>query len=512
MSSSTAATEDPRSHLAGDLAVGLASLAFFLFSVPVWSDALILGNDVVPYAVGLRASGTHALANPHHLGFHPLAWLALQVLGLFGQGTSSVVDALHAQIWISSAGGAVTAVILHRFARELCGARLALALVVAFCAAAGNWLYAAVGESYLPATACVAGLLVEALRARLGLIALRVPVLALWLLLATVMRQDAVFVAIALPLLLPLPAATRVIALAGCASLATYFAVWSAAGDVGFLPWLRGLADLGEWGGGLPSWFDLQLGAVTLQHALHFGVRYPGATTVASLATTALLVAAAWPARGARRGERAAGLRGALLGLLVYTVVRHAFFTWWQPGNMEYHAGTLLPLSLVLVLAASTHAPPRRRAVGLTSLAALLLVAGNWSSLIEPNRATTMDDRVDRVLAEAGPQALVLSLTGLQHYAVLRAERPGVEAHSIVDAARFAREEDLAAIEAQVEAHLASGHSVVVLRDSVLSARLGLGEQRLEPALIEIFFRHGTVERFTDDRDEVFALVIARGP
>jgi hypothetical protein len=489
--------------------VWLAATILYRTSLPLDSDGLILGNDVVPYATQLARGSLEGLCNAHHLAFHPLAWIAAQgqALAAGRGGDLTVADALAGQIWISALGGATAVALLFGFARALLGLGPALALTAAYATAAGNWLYASVGETYLPATAAQAGLLVCALRMGSRPRAPHFLPVALWLTAACLLRQDSVLVCAALPLLLRWRTAAAAVTVAGLATLSVYglaFALCSGP-RAQFLPWLRGLADSGLWGTTAPGWFEALVGVVTLQHALGFGVRYGAWATASSLLATACLVLAALPGRNAAAG---AALRRPIVALLAFALLRHGFFTWWQAGNVEYHTGTLLPLFLAAVLGAAQARPPRWRATGSAALAALLLATSNGLVLVLPNRATELADQYAATLAVAGEGPLVISTSALQHYAALRAAVPDVPLLAPFVAAQFAAPEELRPVVEAAAAHLARGRAVVVLRDAVLPRRLAMGELRLAPEFLTALAELGAAERRVDQRGEVYGLLI----
>lgn len=186
--------------------LGVASFALYLASAPVTSDALLLGNDVVPYAVELASGDRAALFDAHHLLFHPLAALLAPLVSLGGRA-GPVQAALLAQVLVSALGGALAVAAIARASGALAGARAAWVVGLLFATAIGNWLYASVGETYLPATAALAWLWGDALRARArggSIGAVRLGALAL---LACLLRQDSV---LALPWLVLVAPVRRV--------------------------------------------------------------------------------------------------------------------------------------------------------------------------------------------------------------------------------------------------------------------------------------------------------------
>ncbi|MEZ5979246.1 MAG: hypothetical protein R3F34_13620 [Planctomycetota bacterium] len=179
------------------------------------SDGQLLGNDAIPYAgsIASGARGEWLLAN--HLLPHVAAAVLHGVgakLGLLGAG---MLGAIAAEQLVSAAAGATAVVLLAAVARRLSGSKgVGVAVGAVFACAAAPWLYAAVGETYLPAAAVEAWLVLETLRlvqgdgsrARLAAAAA----------IAVLVREDAVFA-----LLVPLVALrTRAVAPLAAATVA----------------------------------------------------------------------------------------------------------------------------------------------------------------------------------------------------------------------------------------------------------------------------------------------------
>ncbi len=450
-----------------------AAALLYLLTFPVGSDGLILGNDVVPYALGL-VSG-EGLWNAHHLLFHPLA--ALVARALAGGGAPALEDALRAQQVVSALGGAAACLVVFRWTAALAGPMLGAWVAALFGLSAGTWLYASVGETYLPATAATAALLAGAGRARLAGRAPGVAATTGWLLLALLLRQDAVLVVPSLWIL----AGARVgglvaTALAGAGALGASAAAWGLADPgTGLVDWLRGLERTGLWGGPVGG-DDVARGLGVLALALVF-VPLPFLRFV--LATWLAAFAGLIPFRRLDGpGRRVA------LALVAFALVRTAFFTWWQPGNLEFHAGTLLPLALLAGLLLEPRPRFLARVVRtLPQLASLALVAsGNAMLLVRPNQATELAERSERVLGWAGAgeredrAGLVVALDRLQLYALQRvpaAERGAVELLDASDAAAGGDPARTAAARAVIDRALAEGRPVVAIRDVVLVDRLG---------------------------------------
>lgn len=481
-------------------AVFLTGLLFVVYAGTFsgLSDGRILGNDAIGYASEL-ARGTPHL-NPHHLAFHPLAAAIQGLLAPFENDAFRLRTALGlamtAQVLLSALGGALAALFFYRAARmalgEARGANAAaLALTAALAFSAGHWLYASVGETYLPAIAAETLLIGLALRERLGSPA---PLLGLVaaLVAAVLLRQDSVLVALPVALLLTPRRGALVLASAGALALSLYVVAWLGADTgVGFTTWLRGLANSGLWGapvslkslgvGGTlaltslsyPLWF-------ASQGFLHGHTDRATASLLMGLAPWVLLVLG--PRLGRLRGggstteSLSAERRRALLALLAFALLRFSFFAWWQPGNMEYHTGTLAPLFLALGVWLGGRPASVMHAAGAWAFAAVLVVAGNVSALIGPNQGKQLDERALEALETAGPGGLVLSLDGLGFLALERAR--GTSVHSdpplLLDASLVASGTDLTQLpelRATIAKTLAAGGKVIAARDMVLPER-----------------------------------------
>lgn len=476
----------------------LLTAVLFLFYVGTFrgqADGMILGNDAIPYAVELANGSPHA--NPHHLLFHPLADLVHGLLSVFEKPAlsmrSSLGLAITAQSILSALGGALAAafflVASRRLMRPAAGALAPFALTLLLAFSAGHWLYSAVGETYLPAIAAQTALLGTALACRVeasGRASGRQLVaMATALLVAVLLRQDSVLVVPAVLFLLAPRPALAVVGAAGSTALVIYFATWLGADPgVGFSAWLRGLADTGLWGGEL-SFAKVKvagtLGLTALGYSMWYAAR---AWTHGSIGLEHgllelllglvpwLLVVLAVLSGTRRRSEpepeaRATrDLRRALAALVVFLVLRFSFFAWWQPGNLEYHTGHLVPLLLLVALllrargkpdaalnetpSAGTSLAPR-----LLLLATLTTLVGNYLVLIEPNQGTAMHARSTAAMGQLAPGGLVLSLDRLGHYSDLRAAgtTPSIttgeasDAPVVVDASDVASGLDLARLD-----------------------------------------------------------------
>ena len=458
----------PRSLVLRVLA-GLALAAFYLWSVPLASDAQLLGNDAFAYAGGLASGEFARVLDPHHLLHHILAFgvLKLQVAAS-GGAEPGVAEGLLALRLVSAFGGAACAVAVAHYSARLAGRAAGLWLGAGFAFSAGPWLYSAVGETYLPAAAVSAWLFGELLTAANAKRAMPLFRLAAILTLACLLRQDSVLLVPGVLILAGPRLGSRAVGIAGLASLAFYGLAHRFSGsEAGLLDWLQGLANTNLWGEG----FSLSRAAVALitqQHALHYGVRFGSGWTFLSLLTGALLAIAALAAGGPWRRP---GLTQGLLALGVTVAVRLLFFTWWQPSNTEYHTPTLVPvfLSLALVVGRSERAVHARWSTRLGAAAAASLLLGNGACLMQPLQTQHGQTRARTALEQAGPQGLVLALDPYSRFALELIAPPGAR---IADGALPQARDNQAALIESMTATLAQGEPVALLRDVSLFPRL----------------------------------------
>ena len=490
------------------LALGSLLFATYFLAFGVLDDGMILGNDALGYAQHLaNGDGGESLWNPHHLLFHPLAALIAACLAPLESASSTLRTpmalAMTAQTVLSALGASLCVLAFLRTALAFnVRSRLVpylLALLLAFSSC--FWLYGAVGETYLPAVAAEAALLGLVLRIALrpeqnqeaptnkenqALIAL--------LLLATLLRQDSVLVVVPVILLLPLRRALFVSVTAGALCLVFYFLAFQLAGsEMAFAQWMRGLADSGLWGG-TPTWSSLLVAVGMLASSLTYPLWFVGNSVQSgsfSLAVmggqltlgllpwlailAALVLSRRTPSASTDEDARA---KKAAVGLLIFIAIRFSFFTWWQPINMEYYCGTLLPLFFLAALALRKASTTPRLSTGLLVTALLALVFGNWSVLIAPNQGTDMDLRAREVLTSAGPKGLALGLDRLGFYSLMRAQQTAGKPQAslpaildISDAASGVVPTAVATARAQIRTTLANGGKVFALRDMILPAR-----------------------------------------
>jgi hypothetical protein len=467
---------------------------------------------VIPYSRDLAAGAARGLWNPHHLAAHPLAWIIGRAWCAASGAEWDLAAALLGHRVLSALGGASAVCVLLSFARRVAPRGVAFGLSACFALSAGTWLYSAVGETYMPAYAATGALLARAAEDRLGLrpaSALRLGVL---LLLAVLLRQDSVLVVPALFVLARPSVALRATLGAGVAALAVYSgAHLLAAPDVGLLPWLRGLADTGLWGRA-PGPRELSIAAALSGAAIAYGVYFAWAPWKLGIGLLGLctLAAGAVPLR-----TPAPPARRAVLGLLLFVLVRFGFLAWWQPSNMEYHTGSVLPL-LLLAATLQHGASAGRGRVALLAGAAALIGLGNTAVLIAPSRGEVMAETAAAAIDAAGAGGLVVSLDRFQHYAVLR-EQPGCEVHDAhdlaigygPDAAPELRA-GLSELLSRRDAALARGGSVVLTRDRWLAQLFYRDELLVQPALIQALTANLEREERRDATGEITAIVLKR--
>ncbi len=492
-----------------------SAFALFLATFGVHSNGLILGNDVVPYAVALTSGDPAGLWNPHHLLFHPIAGLITDMWCLATGSEPTVARALQGQTIVSALGGAAAVVVLFRFLTHVCRRATALLFAGIFALSSGTWLYASVGETYLPATAALAALLVHCAQVKLSMRAPNPVLIGAWLYVAVLFRQDSVLVVPALPFFLPWRIALVSISGSGLLAVGMYGFAWLLSGSqLGFATWLFGLAETGLWGEGL-NITGFAVSPVMMLAALGFGTFYVQTMffdtggvvqwiqAASGLLAGVLLVSACLPRRPLNDKGRAVAV-----GLGVFVLVRFLFITWWQPSNLEYHAGTVLPVVLLVAVLGDPRIGPQARALRRTKLLVCLILVGvgNWFTLIGPNQSDEIARRSADAISSAGPGGMVVAIDTLQYYALLREEPRNV---TLVDASQalLGSPEQIPAVRAAIARTLETGGAVFVVRDVVLPAFWRLAPPvPTEPlhALLDGY----TSEPIADREDRVWAIQV----
>lgn len=411
---------------------GLAVVAYASLTGPR-TDLPLMVPDVGRWAGELADNPARPADHAHHLLVHTLAWALAHGLAMLDGGLT-FTTAWRAYAWLSSIGGAATVAFVFTFAARYCGRGWALLFALLLAACQGVWVDAASGESWPLAVAASLGLLLEASRDDP-----RTPRLIAWLLLATLLRQDAVLIVVALPFLLAWRQAVVVTAVAGVASLTTYVGgyVWICDSDRSFVMWLIGIADGGAWGSGPPHARAAQLGQSVI-----YAIAAPDVTMyradrgpLHSLVPGALILTAATVALvpGERRPVRRA--------LVVYLLTRALFFGWWYPQEFEFMSATLPPL---VMLGAASHPGPTiaRWRAGLLGLCLVAVVGSSVAS-----SRVLLDERVarqlDHAVTTAGSDRLFLAVDGRTYFA-LRNQHPRADVVFLLDPAEAHRRIDRA--------------------------------------------------------------------
>lgn len=485
---------DARAPLAWPaLLAGVVALVYAL-SYRADSDALILGNDVITYALALATGERELAGSANHLGYHWLCRGAYELLAGLG-GERGAWLALRAQQVVSVAAGALLVFVVARFALRRVGVGLCVPLALALASASGPWIYAAIGDSVVPGLALGAGAWCAALDdARQP--ARRPWALCAWLAAAAIVRQDAVLSVPAFALLLPARRWVWAFGAAGAAALAVYALAWLASPtELSFARWLLGSGADGSWNAGLgvfascgrALWSALLACVGAAEHA-------PLRALPFALALLGLLACAGAPPALARRALLACAL-GAGLRLL--------FFGWFQAINVEYQIATLAPCVLGCIVwleprAAVAAGPRWRGALGCAWALAASLVVVTWAQEIAPRRGAGLAERARVAIQAAGPGGLVLSLDPPTSLAVLRelhgrsaTAAGGVELFAAEGAGSASMPERALRLLKRADAALADGRGVVIAFDAAIedSYRLAVGAMRADPARVEALAR-----------------------
>lgn len=474
-----------------------------------WSDGQLVGNDAVHYAAAVAAGDTDALLLANHLLPHLLARGVYALGDALGALEPGLAGALVAQRLLSAIGGGLAVALVWRLVRAATGTRSAAALAAGVLAtSSGLWLYASVGETYAPAAAAEAWVLFELWRARTRGGWRR---LAAALVVATLVRQDAVLVAVAVPIVLGRRALVP-LAVGGAISLLSFLAAFAPLGrDAVFGEWLVGIGGTDTWGVGAArasAWLAATVHGVLTLDAFAFGAHrtdgWPSARLLAyaalALHAAGLVVAFAPRARGSRADTRHAahGDRTRLAaGLAAFVLVRFAFHAWFQPSNIEYAVGHLAPLVLLAALVWS-RAPRGPSLIAWSGLAVQFVAT---LLLIVPLRDARLDGDVRALteLARARGQALmVVTVEPFGELAIAREHyrcgdprdpraRTAPDDRSLfrVDGSDGHAPERAREIAALVGAELARGRDVAVVVDRRLAHVLGLPRTQVPAPLAQ---------------------------
>ena len=491
----------------------LASFALYFASFAVRDDGQLLGNDAMPYAHQLVSGQASGLFNAHHLLFHPLVLGIAKLLALLPSYEFNELSVLAAQQLLSALGGALAVLMLFRLAARCSGLVTGAWIAAIFACSYGNWLYSAVGETYSPATGLIAVLLVQAVEVRLGWRRLNLPMLALWLLLAVSFRQDAVLVVVALPFLLSAIPALFVTGAAGLLSLLLYITTWALADlDLSSMEWLRGLADKGIWGQS-PSFesftysagmtlMSVHCGAVHIRRIVagHFELLLTP-LVLSGIGSAALILGSLFRPRSLTGEARAIAI-----GLVSFCLTRFLFFAWWQPTNIEYHTGTLLPLALLFAMIISPQSRQARQLF--LPLAFVLIASSNLLTVFLPNRIQTVAEHSVIAIEEAGAGGLLISLNANQHHAFLREPPRDAELIDAVDI--FVRQNltELPALMKKIEATIQGGKRVVLVCERDIWKRMSFPERRINIEVIEELSLLYSTRELLDEDGKLWALIL----
>ena len=470
-------------------AVFFASFALYLATFGVRDDGQLLGNDALPYAHQLATGQSLGLFNAAHLLFHPLALGLAKLLAWLPNFEFNELTVLFAQQCLSALGGAFAAVMVLRFAMRCTRTSVGLWIAAIYTCCYANWVYSAVGETYTPATAMVAILLVQSAEIRLGWRRENVVALCAWLLLAVCLRQDSVLVICALPFLLRPRTSITVIGASGALAILVYATAWALADlDQPFESWLRNLSESGLWGHtptleslafaiGLSA-ASIHSGIIHLYQAINGQLPFASLNIWAAVLSISILVLYVGFPR-----QRTQSTKVVLASLAFYVVVRLGFFTWWQPTNLEYYNGTLLPLALFASLMLRTNRG--RLPVWPLILACVLIAAGNLTAFVLPNRTTSVSEATNMAVDAIGPGGMIVALNANQYHALLREPPRNVE---VIDGADLFVRNNLDRLPGIVDAighQIESGKPVLLLRELGLWSRMGFPERPINMTAID---------------------------
>lgn len=481
------------SRRASALVTGVLALLFALTFGP-FSDGQVVGNDALHYAAAVTAGDAEGILLANHLASHPLA-LAVHRVGAALGPLDGYAGALVAQQLVSALGGALAVVLVWHLLIGLGAPRRTAGLgALALATSSGLWLYASVGETYAAAAAAEAWVLLELWRARGG----GWKRLALALAAATLVRQDAVLVAVAVPIVLGLRGLLPLL-VGGAASLLVYVVAYASGGfEISVWDWLVGIAATDTWGAGAArpgAGLSAAVHGVLTLDALAFGVhRTDGWSVVRAVALGAIVFHLVALVQGLTRTavQRTAVRRTAndgharfALALGVFASVRFAFFAWFQPSNIEYAVGHLTPIVLLLALGWARHARTPRVAVvavALQAVATLLLVVPLLGRALDADA---------RSLFERGANEGGAALVSIEPFGDLALHRERYRRQDAGDAARFdvidgslgADPTRAAEVVAAAGAARDTGRPIIVAIDRRIARHLGLATVEVAPAL-----------------------------
>ncbi|MFT5285015.1 MAG: hypothetical protein ACI8TQ_001176 [Planctomycetota bacterium] len=490
----------------------IATFAFYLLSIEVKSDGQLLGNDALPYAYQLANGMPGGLFNAAHLLFHPLVLGIAKLLAYLPAFEFNELTVLFAQQCLSAAGGALSVVMVLRFAKRCAGRSAGIWIAAIYACCYSNWLYSAVGETYAPATAFVAVLLVQAAEVRLGWRRENVLALTGWLFLAVCLRQDSVLVICALPFLLQPKTSLTVIGASGALAFLFYVTAWSMADlDQPFVSWLRNLSEADIWGNA-PTFESLSLATGLIAASIHSGIihlhqAFAGRMEWSSLSIwSAILSISVLGMLSLLPSERTRATKTVLAGFALYFVVRFGFFTWWQPANLEFHNGTLLPVTLIAVLLLRSNV--RRMPTWPLPLAFVLIAVGNLTAFVLPNRAMAVSLDTATAVEAVGPGGMIVALNANQYHALLREPPSNVTVVDGVDIFVRNNLERLPALMETIQTHIESGKPVMLLRELGIWSRMGFPERPINMTAIDKLVPLYRSRPLLNDEGDPWALIL----
>jgi hypothetical protein len=408
-------------------ALAAALLALFAAVVLFAGRAAQQTADSLDYALSARTG--REIFHPHHLLFTPMIRLTRLLVARAGGGE----DPLLAGQLHNIVASVVVLLACHAIVRRWTGSSfggVAAALLLLACR--GFWLYSTLVEVYLPATACLALLVVLVTREDRRLSAGRVLAGGALLALAVLYHQPSVLFCV--PLGYWLFVAPRgkgwkegawMLGIAGLLAAMAYLLAFLGPAalrgggeslDAGpptvarFVRFCLAYAfhPVAGWG------TARNLSVLGIGRLLHSQLRnvttFPWSLRALFIPGTGvfLLLLGGWHLR-AMRADRP--LRRQRIFLLVWIVSYYLFFLWWFPGEKEFFITPLLPLALLIALAAMDlrdrpggwSRSRSRFLIPLSLLPALLLGAVNLRGTILPyHRSRGPAYREASELARAG--------------------------------------------------------------------------------------------------------------